>query len=399
MTLQFVPVEDHKIDPGLAQYATPTQLRYLQAVAEHGSGGKAAAALGVCKNAVNESIARLKAKAASQGWAPEYDLSHRVPEPFVAKGHSTLYGADGEVKLQWVKTKIDDQKWAEAVKEWVEHLTVGCRGLSPLVPAPAHTVKSLLVSYKFGDPHFGMASAPEDGGDQFDIDEADRITRAGIDRLVQVSPAAETCIVEVIGDAMHANDGSALTPGHKNALDIDPRGFRHALLKSAEAWRYTILRALEKHEKVVVWFLEGNHDPEAAGAIALALSFYFDNEPRVTIDLSPAVFRYMRFGKCLLGAHHGDKVKMGELPLLMAVDRPEDWGATEFRYITTGHIHHDVVKEVQTVRIEALRTLAPKDPYHSSKGYRSLRDTRAVVYHEDYGEVERYTVGAAMLGA
>jgi hypothetical protein len=111
------------------------------------------------------------------------------------------------------------------------------------------------------------------------------------------------------------------------------------------------------------------------------------------------VFRYLRFGKCLLGAHHGDRVKMQDLPLLMAVDRPVDWGQTEFRYISTGHIHHDVVKEVQGVRVESLRTLAGKDPYHAFKGYRSLRDTRCVVYHEDYGEIERYTVGAAMLEA
>ncbi len=398
MSLQYQP--DETATAALLKYCqSDAQRRVVQAVIDYGGVRAGAHGLGQGRTGFQKTLARVKAHAAAQGYAPDHGLKHPVPTPFVAKGHSTLYDGDGNIRLQWVKTKLDDEKWAEAVKEWVEHLTVGCRGLSPLVPAPTHTLKSLLVSYKFGDPHFGMASAPEDGGDQFDIDEADRITRAGIDRLVQVSPAAETCIVEVIGDAMHANDGSALTPGHKNALDIDPRGFRHALLKSAEAWRYTILRALEKHEKVVVWFLEGNHDPEAAGAIALALSFYFDNEPRVTIDLSPAVFRYMRFGKCLLGAHHGDKVKMGELPLLMAVDRPEDWGATEFRYITTGHIHHDVVKEIQTVRIEALRTLAPKDPYHSSKGYRSLRDTRAVVYHEDYGEVERYTVGAAMLGA
>ncbi|OYW09736.1 MAG: hypothetical protein B7Z53_02365 [Rhodospirillales bacterium 12-71-4] len=56
-----------------------------------------------------------------------------------------------------------------------------------------------------------------------------------------------------------------------------------------------------------------------------------------------------------------------------------------------------MVREVQGVRVESLRTLAPKDPYHASKGYRALRDTRAVVYHADFGEVERYTVAAAML--
>ena len=112
------------------------------------------------------------------------------------------------------------------------------------------------------------------------------------------------------------------------------------------------------------------------------------------VDLMPSIWRWTG-----LGAHHGDKVKMADLPLLMAVDRPEDWGATVYRHISTGHIHHDVVKEVQGVRVESLRTLAAKDPYHALKGYRSLRDTRAAVYHREFGEVERYTVSAAMIGA
>lgn len=401
VTLTFTPPEDVIPTEDLLLYCeTDVQRDRISAIIEFGNVSRAAKVLDVDERGLRRMLARVRARAAAKGHAPGSDnMRHPTPEGFSVKRRSARFDKEGNPAGGWVISEPDKERQAEILREWVEHLSVGARGLSPMVPAPAHTLKSMLVSYKFGDPHFGMASSPEDGGDEFDIDEADRITRAGIDRLVTVSPAAETCIVEVIGDAMHANDGSALTPGHKNPLDIDKRGFRYALLKSAEAWRYVILRALEKHDRVVVWFLKGNHDPEASAAIALALSFYFDNEPRVQIDLSEADFRYLRFGKCLFGAHHGDKVKMGDLPLLMAVDRPEDWGATIFRYITTGHIHHDVVKEVQTVRIEALRTLAPKDPYHTTKGYRSLRDTRAVVYHESYGEIERYTVGAAMLEA
>ena len=401
MTLRFTPLQEMApADPLLAWCESDMDRESVQAVIDIGSVTHAAAHLNRTRTSLQKTLARIRARAAKGGYAPGSDnMRHPTPEGFAVKRRSARFDKEGAPAGGWVISEPDKERQAEMLREWVEHLSVGARGLSPMVPAPAHTLKSMLVSYKFGDPHFGMASSPEDGGDEFDIDEADRITRAGIDRLVTVSPPAETCIVEVIGDAMHANDGSALTPGHKNPLDIDKRGFRYALLKSAEAWRYVILRALEKHERVVVWFLKGNHDPEASAASALALSFYFDNEPRVQIDLSEADFRYLRFGKCLFGAHHGDKVKMGDLPLLMAVDRPQDWGQTLFRYITTGHIHHDVVKEIQTVRIEALRTLAPKDPYHTTKGYRSLRDTRSVVYHENYGEVERYTVGAAMLEA
>jgi len=55
------------------------------------------------------------------------------------------------------------------------------------------------------------------------------------------------------------------------------------------------------------------------------------------------------------------------------------------------------VKEVQGVRIESLRTLAGRDAWHTAEGYRSMRDTRVIVHHAEYGEIERHTVSAAML--
>lgn len=383
------------IDPGLLDYATPTQKRYAELLKGYPSFAEAERELGLTKDAIAKSIRRLTRAAARKGYAPGH-FEHGVA-PGYRMGKVTVQRGPNGVERTWERMSPAAADRTNALREFAEELADLFRARSPLPPKPVLLSTSVLTAYKFGDPHFGMESTVEAGGDNFDLDEADRLTRAAIDRLVAVTPASQTCILEVIGDAVHANDSSALTPGHKNPLDVDRRGFGYALKRAARAWVYAILRALEKHETVIVWFLEGNHDPDAAQAVALMLSFYFENNPRVVIETDRAVFRYHRFGKVLLGAHHGDKVKMGELPLLMAVDRPEDWGQTEYRYIDTGHIHHDVVKEVQGVRVESLRTLAAKDPYHAMKGYRSLRDTRAVVYHEAYGEVERYTVSAAML--
>lgn len=318
---------------------------------------------------------------------------------YVIKSVSTYYDAAGEQRQQWVKTSLTDIQRGEMLREFMETLAAEHRGKSPLVERTSPSAADVLVSYKFGDPHFGMSSSSLTGADDFDTDDAERLTRAGIDQLLAVTPNADTCILEVIGDVMHANDSSALTPGHKNPLDVDKRGFHYALMRAGLAWAYAVERALEKHETVIVWMLPGNHDPDAVFGITMGLAFYFQNNPRVVIPIDNHPFRYHQFGKNLFGAHHGDKVKMGDLPLLMAVDQPEAWGQTVYRYITTGHIHHDVVKELQGVRVESLRTLAAKDTYHAMKGYRSLRDTRAAAYHREYGEFQRHTVSAAMLEA
>jgi hypothetical protein len=256
---------------------------------------------------------------------------------------------------------------------------------------------SLLAVYGFGDPHFGLGSSSEDGGDDTDIADSDRLTRAGIDALVDRMTPTKRAILCFIGDNTHANDSSALTPGHKNPLDVDVRGFGAAFLSAARAVCYSISRALEKHDEIEGWVLPGNHDPDAAFGIAVAVSLFFENNPRVTVRLSRDYLWWTTFGRNLIAAHHGDKIKPMDLHGVLSNDCKAVWADIDFRYVFQGHIHHDTVTEYQQTRFESLRTLSKQDAWHRGKGFRSMRDTRAMLYHERFGEVERYTVSAAML--
>jgi hypothetical protein len=158
------------------------------------------------------------------------------------------------------------------------------------------------------------------------------------------------------------------------------------------------LRLLEKHQKVVVWIMPGNHNPDAAFATALAMSFYFHNEPRVTVDLGNSAFKFMQFGKNLIASHHGDGPKFTNLPLIMAVDCPQMWSETEYRVWHCGHIHHRTMKEEPGCDIETHRTLAPSNSWDHKKGYRSKREMQRIDYHFDLGECNRQRCDAKMLG-
>jgi len=288
-----------------------------------------------------------------------------------------------------------EQDIRAAVSEWAE----AARGLIQPTPPPLYCVDDMMTVYAFGDPHFGMRATAWEAGEDFDLAECDRIVRAGIDALTATTPPTRKALLLNIGDNTHSDDSTHRTRGHGHQLDVDAGGHRRSVLVSAKAWAYAIRRLLTKHAEIDVWFLPGNHDEDTSFAISLALAMHFENEPRVKIDVSPRLYRYMAFGKNLIGAHHGHRVKPADLPLLMAVDQPVEWGAATFRYIYIGHIHHDSVKEVQGVRVESIRTLAARDAWHAGSGYRSLRDTRAIVLHQDYGEVQRHICSAAMLGA
>jgi len=241
-----------------------------------------------------------------------------------------------------------------------------------------------------------MYAWAQECGEDFDLAEAERLTLGAVDALVEAAPPAKTAILLPLGDVFHANDQSNVTPGHKHQLDVDSR-YPKVIGIGIKTFRHAILRALEKHERVIVRIEPGNHDPQAKWALAFALAAYFENNERVEIDLSPSKFWFYKFGKVLIGSTHGDTVKHEALLGVMASDRAEDWGLTKHRYWYTGHVHHQSVKEFPGVLCESFRTLAAKDAYAAGHGYRAGRDMRCIVHHKEHGEIGRHICDVSMI--
>jgi UDP-2,3-diacylglucosamine pyrophosphatase LpxH len=298
--------------------------------------------------------------------------------------------------MQWVKTRLDDDKLEQVIRETVVALTEDVKGRAPLTKAPAKAHADLLAVYPFGDPHFGMYAWAKEVGEDFDLDIARKLTLGAVDRLVQAAPPAETAILLPLGDIFHMDDQTNRTPGHGHQLDADGR-FVKVLHVGIQTFRHAVLRCLEKHQRVIVRFVQGNHDPHAVWALAFSIAAYFESDPRVEVDLSPAKHWFYRFGKVLIGSTHGDTTKPEQLLGVMASDRAEDWGQTKHRYWYTGHVHHQSVREYAGVTAESFRTLAAKDAYAAGHGYRAGRDMRCIVHHRDHGEIERHRCDVGML--
>ena len=388
----------YRVDEGLRQYASDSQKRYIDAINEHGSMRAASRALGVNVSTISKAIETAQKVAAYRGYAPQFGMTHPAPSPFVVKGVSTLYDEEGAQKLQWVKTKVDEAKVEENLRLLVEDMTREVKGMSKPIEAPKVVEDDLLALYPIGDPHFGMYAWAAEAGNDFDTEIAERLTLGAVDRLVASAPAASTAILAPLGDVMHTDDSKNRTPQSGNQLDVDTRHQRVMLIAN-RAIRRAIYRCLEKHKKVIVRVLQGNHDPHAAFAIAMALKAHFENNERVEVDLSPAYFWFHRFGKVLIGLTHGDKAKGKDLLGVMATDRAEDWGLTKFRYFYHGHLHESGKKEMPGLLVEWFRTLAPADAWAAGEGYRSGRDMNAIIFHKNYGEVGRHTCNVAMLEA
>jgi hypothetical protein len=385
------------IDEGLKTWASERQVQYIDAVNAHSSMRKAAKALGIRSENITRSMQSLRAIAAKRGYSPDHDMVRPVPAPYVVKGVSTYYDDEGKVRGQWVKSSLDKSQAEQAIRDFVAHLAADIKGLSRAVSAPKHVSADIMCVYPMGDPHFGMYAWAAESGDDFDLATAEKLAYGAIDRLVASAPAAETAMLLNLGDFFHADNSNNSTPNSHNSLDVDTR---HAKVMQVgiRSMKHCVDRLLEKHNSVIVWNLPGNHDPHSSFALSLCLSAFFDNQDRVHVDLSPALFKYHTFGKVLIGAHHGHSARMEQLPGIMAHDRAEDWGLTKHRYWYCGHIHHKTKdKEHPGVMVETFRTLAPRDAWHAGKGYRAGRDMQLIVLHREHGEIERHRCDIGMI--
>ena len=382
--------EIHQLLEVAGSELTQTQMSHVEKVLEcNGNQQAAATELSLSRASIRQSMEKLIKKAANRGWSPEHDMTKTAPEPFRVKGTSTMYGPDGDIKAQWVKTERDKAAFLQEIKDTIHEIITDLPPVKP-TPLPTNEIhKAMHAIYPLGDPHIGMLSWGEETGEDWDLEIAERVYATVWDRLVRSAPRCGECTIVDLGDFWHADnlEGRTSRSGHK----VDQDGRYAKMIKVG----YRILMmminvALQHHEKVNVKILPGNHDDVGALFLRESLTHIYANEPRVHVDQSVSVFQYTHWGYCLVGYHHGHTCRMNDLPMVMATDHPE-WSNCKHRYWYTGHIHHDSMKEYQGCKVESFRVIPPNEAYAHEAGYRSGRDAKVIILDKDRGEIARYT--------
>lgn len=376
---------------------------YLDAVIKHGgSRVKAAEELGVTTRCLQTNLNKCRERGMevpessynterSEYMIREAEAAHRAaPDGFNVKGVSTLYGAEGEIKQQWVKTDVAQTEQTVALIDALKAVFSEVPKV-PEISAPEASDSSLMTIYPIGDAHCGMHAWAEETGEDFDLKIFESDLTNAASRLVSASPESKYAMVVDVGDYIHINDKSNRTPASGHMLDADSRYAKIARV-AVKVLRSIVDMALTKHEIVYLYSRPGNHNPDAYVILQVSLGLLYEDNPRVIVDQSPAWHVYHEFGKNLIGITHGDKCKMTALGEIMAADVPEAWGRTTFKTWLTGHIHSDKKYEGRGWTAESFRTLAAADAYSKGAGYRSGRDMKAIVLHEEWGEIERYRV-------
>lgn len=384
------------IDERLKEWATPTQARYIDAVNRCGGMRKACRELGFNISQVSTAISSVRAKAAAKGYSPQHNLQHPVPEPFVAKGHSTLYGKDGEVKLQWVKSKLDDQQWLEAQMAALRALQAEIPRAAPVPFKVKASIAELATVYTLTDAHVGMLAWRREAGADWDLTIAENTLVGCFEAMIDAAPPAKVGFLNQLGDFLHQDGLQAVTPTSGHNLDSDGR-FPKIIEVAIRVLRRVIARMLQKHEQVVVGIFEGNHDIVSSIWLRELFKALYEAEPRVRVLSDILPYSVYQHGKTMIAFHHGHLAKNGQLPLLMAAQFPQVWGATTKRYVHVGHRHHVDIKEHNGITVHQHPTLAARDAYAARGGWIAERQVSAITYHTEFGQVRMDSVVPEML--
>jgi hypothetical protein len=334
----------------------------------------------------------LRKEAALQGYSPEHDYTHTVPEPFITRGVSTYYNKEGQPSGQWVKSQLSREKFDEMLQEHVDLFFDRVPKIKTSKFSAKTYQKDIIPWFQIGDAHLGMLAHEAETGGNFDVKIAVTELMGAFQILFDECQPGERCVINDLGDFTHYENFSGVTEGHGHALDLDGR-FPKMIDYYIPLMRFILDTALTKFKYVDVIINQGNHSRTNDIWMARLLDHVYIDDDRVHVLKNSNIFTPYRMGDTFVLTHHSDKCKVQKLPNVMATDYAEDWGQSKFRYIDTGHVHHSFTsKEHPGVLVESWNNLAMPDKYAHDGGWRSRQSITRVDRSRKYGNVGRRTL-------
>jgi hypothetical protein len=240
------------------------------------------------------------------------------------------------------------------------------------------------------DVHLGKLAWAEEVGENYDTKIAAEAVQSAVSDLLWQARAykIEQVVIPIGNDFFNADNLVGTTTGGTRQ-DVDTRF--HLMFRRGFGLASWMIHECAKLAPVVVPVVPGNHDRQSSFCLGVALEAAFGNDPRVTIDNSARVRKYVTYGRNLLGFTHGDEEKLADLPQLMATEVPQLWAAATHREFHVGHFHHlkerspFLVDDKTGATVRLIRSLSGSDRWHSGRGYVSRRGAEAFVFRKTGG--------------
>jgi len=229
------------------------------------------------------------------------------------------------------------------------------------------------------DTHFAKyAWHKTTGGDDYDIDHADRLVRSAGLGLLEAGdahrPGRRT--IAFLGDLFHYDTPSATTT---RGTQLERDGRLERMIETGSSSLVALVERSAETAPTDCVIVPGNHDETMTAWFRLLLRTHFAKDRRVTVHNVYLHRQYLEHQGNLLGFAHGDKAR-AKLPALMALESREAWARCRYREIHTGHLHKqaskirrvidsDGIDTVDGVVVRTAPALCPPDDWHSQEGW------------------------------
>lgn len=276
-----------------------------------------------------------------------------------------------------VKATIRRNKAACLLRDIGDRIIADIESRAPSFPryAPVRaTDDPHLLEFCAMDLHIGKLAWREEVGEDYDMTIAREVFMDALEDLIRkASGFPVDRILMPIGNDLLQIDNLAKTTTGGTPQDTDSRYAK--MFQTAEQLMVYALDRLAQIAPVEGVIVPGNHDRQTAFTLGRVLDAWYRNTDRVTIDCSPRLRKYKRYGVNLIGYTHGSEEKAADLPLVMAQEVPDLWAETRHREFHVGHLHKS--KETRFtagdsfngVRVRIIPALTASDQWHFSKGY------------------------------
>ena len=153
-----------------------------------------------------------------------------------------------------------------------------------------------------------------------------------------------------------------------------------------------LIKAIDKlsqYAPVKTFYIASNHSRQVDYYAICTLNAWFRNYSNVEVDLNPSPRYYERYGVNLIGFAHSYYEKKNNLPHLMQIERPKDWGDTKYREYHLAHYHSEKVEEKGGIIFRWLPSITGTDTWSNDCGYiGAVKRSYSFVYDKEKGLVQ-----------
>lgn len=340
-----------------------------------------------------------KSNVESFNFNPSNIIDTSADKSLLVKGVSTLYDADGNVKVQWVKTQRDEEEYYEALKGSITKLCKKVPACDRINVNPsflhnktADDIQSKMVFLPLADMHLGLDIDANSVASKtkWNLEIAEKVFLDSIDYILNTAPVADSIVITDLGDLTHNDSNENVTKKSKHSLDVDGR-YEKIMLKTFELMIQLIHAALPKYNHVYFYSLPGNHNDNISLPLKCVLKHHFLNNPQVHIDIDDYTnVYYHKFGKNILMFSHGDEIKPHSVETILVSDNLDCLSNYKNFDCYLGHYHTEKQQQKGLVTVNYVKNFIPNDKWSTNVGFRNSRNIgymKAYVYDAEQGVV------------